>query len=51
MLAELLGARMRPTTARIAVLDLLDRAAQPMHADDVFRRLDTEGSGLALGTV
>ena len=51
MLADLLGARMRPTTARIAVLDLLERSAQPLHADDVFRRLDTEGSGLALGTV
>lgn len=44
-------ARMRPTAARIAVLDLLERVAQPLHADAVFRQLSDAGAGLALGTV
>jgi Fe2+ or Zn2+ uptake regulation protein len=51
LLAELLNARMRPTTARIAVLELLERSPAPLHADEVFRHLGSEGGGLALGTV
>ncbi len=51
LLRELLNARMRPTTARLAVLELLERTARPLHADDVFRQLGDEGTSLALGTV
>ena len=51
LLPGLLNARLRPTTARLVVLELLEHAPQPLHAEEVFRRLSDAGTGLALGTV
>jgi len=45
------AARVRPTAARVAVMNLLERALHPLQADTVFRQLSGTPGGLALGTV
>lgn len=45
------AARLRPTAARVAVLNLLERSPHPLQADTVFRQLSGTAAGLALGTV
>lgn len=50
-LQRLRAARLRPTMARIAVLQAIETAADSISAEEVFRQLDTRGAKASISTV
>lgn len=52
VLQRLRAAGLRPTSARIGVLQVIDASGEePLPVEEVFRRMGVRGTGVSLGTV